>query len=275
MRALALTKEIQGALETVSECAAFEARCLLEHFLELDLNAIYLDKEIGEPDVTRLYDAVKQRQAHIPLQYIIGEWAFMDCVFEVNENVLIPRPETELLCECLADVINKESVVYDLCSGSGCIAVSVAKATGAKVYAIEKYTEAFEVLQRNIKKNGVSTVVPVQADISKKPPADLPAADIIFSNPPYIESGVIPALQREVQCEPIAALDGGEDGLYFYRKIYENYVPLLKPNGLVAVEIGEGQEQAIKEIFTSLTHIKTIEDYNRIARVVIFRKENE
>ena len=275
MRALSLTKEIAKQLETVSECAAFEARCLAQHYLGLSLNDIYLDKELGEPDLSALHCAVQKRLSHVPLQYILGEWAFMNGTFEVDENVLIPRPETELLCECLSGQINRNSVVYDLCAGSGCVAVSVAAATGATVYALEKYDGAFEVLKRNIKKNGISSVVPVQADITKKAPEDLPLADVILSNPPYIESGLIPALQSEVQCEPVTALDGGEDGLYFYRKIYENYVPLLKPNGLIAVEIGEGQEEVLKQIFSSLHHEKTVYDYNRIARVVIFRKENK
>ena len=275
MRALSLTKEIAKHLETVSDCAAFEARCLAQHYLGLSLSDIYLDKELGEPDLSALHGAVQKRLSHVPLQYILGEWAFMNGTFEVNENVLIPRPETELLCECLLEHMNQNSVVYDLCSGSGCVAVSVAGVTGAKVYALEKYSGAFEVLKRNIKKNGVSSVVPVQADVSKEVPNDLPTADIILSNPPYIESAVVPTLQSEVQCEPVTALDGGEDGLYFYRKIYGNYVPLLKPNGFIAMEIGEGQEEALKEIFSSLLYEKTIYDYNHIARVVIFRKENK
>ena len=275
MRALSLTKEIAKQLEPVSDCAAFEARCLLEHFFSLSHNDIYLDKELGEPDLSALNEAVEKRLSYIPLQYILGEWEFMDSTFEVNENVLIPRPETELLCECLTEHIHKESVVYDLCAGSGCIAVSVAKATGAQVYAIEKYVGAFEVLKRNIEKNGADSVVPIQADITRKAPADLQAADIILSNPPYIESAVIPALQREVQCEPLTALDGGEDGLYFYRQIFKNYVLLLKSGGLIAMEIGEGQAESLKSIFDSLHFEKTVYDYNHIPRVVIFRKGKE
>lgn len=270
MNSLHLYRQTVERLEKVSDCAQFEAKCLMEHFFSITLTDIYSGKDI-DIDLSELEVAIERRLNNIPLQYIIGKWEFMDSEFEVNENVLIPRPETELLCECLADKITSDSVVYDLCSGTGCVAVSVEKLTGAKVYAFEKYDGAFKVLQKNIKLNS-SSVIPVKCDICRQPDFDIPKPDFILSNPPYIKSDELATLQKEVLKEPVSALDGGKDGYIFYSAINENYVQLLKNGGYLAVEIGENQENEVIEIFSSLIHIKTIKDYNGIKRVVVFRK---
>lgn len=272
MNSLSLYGQTVAKLEKVSDCAQFEAKCLLEHFFSLTLSDIYSKKEMSA-DTSVLDKAVEKRLANIPLQYILGKWEFMGHEFLLNENVLIPRPETELLCECLADKMTDTSVVYDLCSGTGCVAVSVEKLTGAKVYAFEKYDGAFEVLKKNIALN-CAGVVALQRDICEKAPTDIPKADFILSNPPYIKSDEISSLQKEVLKEPVSALDGGEDGYHFYRAINSNYVPILKDNGYLAVEIGENQESEVLKIFSSLVHIKTIKDYNGIQRVIVFRKGN-
>lgn len=274
MRAGELSRAVAKQLEKVSECADFEAKCLLEHFLSLSLNDIYLDKELGNIDTSELESAVDKRLQNYPLQYILGKWEFMGNEFFVDENVLIPRPETELLCECLADRINQNSVVYDLCSGTGCVAVSLSKITGAKVYALEKYEGALSVLDKNVALNGVKNVFPVKWDITEKPDSSFEKADFILSNPPYIESETVSKLQKEVLAEPHTALDGGQDGFEFYKAINSNFKDLLKEGGYAAFEIGEGQERGLLEIFSSLNHIKTIKDFNGIKRVVIFRKGN-
>ena len=272
MNSLQLYRELSEQLKAVSDCPDFEAKCILEHFLNLKLSDIYTQKEIID-DLSEINKALNKRLANIPLQYILGKWEFMGREFIVNENVLIPRPETEILCECLADKINENSVVYDLCSGTGCIAISVEKSTGAAVYAFEKYDGAFELLNENIKLNG-SKVIPIKCDICLKPDFDIPKADFILSNPPYIKSGDISGLQKEVLKEPESALDGGEDGYDFYRAISKNFSPLLNIGGMLALEMGEGQEDGIINIFSDLTHIQTLKDYNGIKRVLIFRKEN-
>ena len=272
MRADVLEQEIAKRLEPVSDCARFEARCLLEHYAHISLSDIYLQKEV-EPHTAAIETAVQKRLSGIPLQYILGKWEFMGNAFFVDENVLIPRPETELLCECLLDKIGQESIIYDLCAGSGCIAVSVAKLTGATVYAVEKYPHTMEVLKKNIALHNLESVIPVLSDITEAPPRQLSQADVILSNPPYIERRILPSLQTEVQKEPVAALDGGEDGLNFYRAIAANYVPMLKEGGYLAVEIGEGQAAAVQTVFEMLQHTQTIADYNGIDRVMVFRKE--
>ncbi len=270
MNSLQLYRQLTKRLEEVSDCAQFESKCLLEHFLSLSLSDIYSEKEIND-DLSELYIATEKRLNNIPLQYIVGKWEFMDCEFLLNKNVLIPRPETELLCECLADKITPESVVYDLCSGTGCVAISVQKLSGAKVYAFEKYDGAYEMLLKNITLNSCA-VIPVKFDICKKPDLDIEKSDFILSNPPYIRSEDIASLQKEVLNEPLTALDGGNDGYLFYRAINQNFMPLLKNGGYLAVEIGENQETEVINIFSSLNHIKTIKDYNGIKRVVVFRK---
>lgn len=274
MRADVLAREVASRLEAVSDCSRFEAQCLLSHFCECSLSDIYCGKELQTENNTALWQAVDMRLAHQPLQYILGKWEFMGNDFYVNENVLIPRPETELLCECLADKMNPRSVVYDVCAGSGCIAVSVAKQSGAQVYALEKYEGALEVLRQNIALNQARSVQAVPCDITEPVALDLPAADMILSNPPYIESKTVAGLQQEVLKEPHTALDGGEDGLDFYRAIRQNILPLLKPGGYIAFEIGEGQAPSLRQIFSDLQLVDVLKDYSGIERVVILRKEN-
>ena len=273
MRADLLARAIARQLEPVSDCAAFEAKCMVEHFCAAGIDDIYLQRELADVPSVRLQEAIQQRLQGIPLQYILGEWDFCGNTFYVNENVLIPRPETELLCECLADKMSPGTYVYDLCAGSGCIAISVAKATGAQVCAVEKYTGAFSVLQRNIQKHG-ALVQAKQWDITEAPDSSFAPADIILSNPPYIAKGELATLQREVQREPQTALDGGADGFDFYRAICRNFMPLLKPGGYAAFEIGEGQAEGLRQIFSAYRHIQTIKDYNGIERVVIFGKDS-
>ena len=270
MNSLVLYRETVTGLEKVSDCAQFEAKCLFEHYLNLSVSDIYSQKEINA-NLTELNNALEQRFNNIPLQYIIGSWEFMGHEFLLNENVLIPRPETELLCECLAEKITADSIVYDLCSGTGCVAISVEKLSGAKVYAFEKYDGAFEILKKNIALNE-SNVTPIQCDICNKTDLGIPKADFILSNPPYIKSSEINHLQKEVLKEPVSALDGGKDGYNFYRAINSNFVSLVNNNGYLAVEIGENQEDEVIKIFSSLNYIQTIKDYNGIDRVVVFRK---
>lgn len=275
MRSKALYESTAKRLKPVSDCADFEAKCLLEQYFSLTLSDVYLDKEINTDNLSSFEAAVQKRLSHYPLQYILGSWEFMGYPFCVNENCLIPRPETELLCEYFFQKISKQSVVYDLCSGSGCIAVSVHKKTGAKVFALEKYDGTFSVLKENIALNQATGVVPLQWDITQSPGAGFEKADFILSNPPYIKSADLSYLQVEVQKEPLAALDGGEDGLFFYRAIEKNFISLLKPGGYAAFEIGEGQEADLLKIFHTLKHVETIADYNHIKRIVVFRKEIE
>ena len=203
-----------------------------------------------------------------PLQYVLGIWDFYESEFYVGKGVLIPRPETEELVEQAVRIAESmpSPVIYDLCSGSGCIGISLAKKIkNSTVYCLEKYDDALYYLRKNA--DGVGNVRVVQADI--KEACDLPPADMIVSNPPYIRSKELSSLQREVQYEPATALDGGDDGLDFYRIIYEKWCGRLKPNGALLLEIGNEQGRAISNILADFSSVRVIKDMYQNDRIVI------
>lgn len=213
-----------------------------------------------------LKKAVERRISGEPLQYILGEWEFYSLPFIVGKGVLIPRPETELLVDLALKYIKENSRVIDLCSGSGAIAVAVAKNSNAKVYALEKYSQAVEYLQKNIALNKANVMV-IQQDLFEFTSQE--KFDIIISNPPYIKSEVLPSLQKEVQHEPMSALDGGKDGLIFYRHI-ASMKSLLNKGGKIIVEIGYDQADDVTEIFKKNGLItETVIDLSGVQRVII------
>lgn len=209
---------------------------------------------VDEKTASDYLAAAERRLKGEPIQYIIGEWDFFGNSFLVGEGVLIPRPETELLVEMsLERIKNIESpVVVDLCSGSGCIALSVALSRpDARVAAVEKSPEAFRFLRKNIEKLSASNVTAICGDIFDGFGELSPeSADIIISNPPYIPSGEIAGLSGEVLHEPRMALDGGNDGLDFYRAIAERWLGLLRHGGFIMVECAENQTEDICSVFS-------------------------
>ncbi len=244
------------------EFAEFEARQLVDEFF---------GGSGGSKQV--LQEAVKRRLNHEPLQYIIGQWEFYGLPFFVGEGVLIPRPDTEILVdEALKFLRGRPApTVADLCSGSGCIAVSVAKnAPDASVTAVEKFPAAFGYLKKNAELNGVS-INCVLGDAFANPFGEnFSRFDLLLSNPPYIPRGVLPSLQPEVQREPQTALDGGEDGLDFLRALAETAPHILKNGGKIMVEIGYDQKLPVTEIFSAngFSNIKCIKDFSGNDRVV-------
>ncbi len=228
---------------------------------------------------TELFSEMINRRANgIPVQYIIGSWDFYGNSFAVGEGVLIPRPETELLVEFAADVLkNKpDAVVLDLCAGSGCVGLSVARHfPQSRVYLLEKSEKAFAYLSENKKTLGCANAQLINGDIfSGFEFFNIPKPDVILSNPPYINSDEIALLQKEVLAEPVMALDGGKDGLEFYRAIAEKWLGYC--NLAVAVECGEGQADDIKNIFSSACYnLKAVEDFNGIERIVCGRTDRE
>ena len=191
---------------------------------------------------------LRRRAAGEPVQYILGEWEFMGLDFKVGPGVLIPRPETEQLTEAAIDYLRKrpECRVLELCGGSGCIAITVAKTLpAANVTVLELSPEAMEYLRANMARHKADNVTAVQGDALCPPPTIQGPYDAILSNPPYIASGELPTLQREVRQEPAMALDGGTDGLDFYRGFNDIYPRMLAPGGLLLYEIGEEQGEAV------------------------------
>ena len=246
--------------------ADFKALCVSCYTAGIK-NSEYLSHVNDDIITTRLAKYLWKLKEGVPLQYVLGKWDFYESEFYVGEGVLIPRFETEELVElCLknAQTLN-EPVIIDLCSGSGCIGVSLAKKLeNASVYCIEKSEAAFKYLEKNCR--GVKNVNAILGDINND--FDLPEADIIISNPPYIESGEIEKLQREVGFEPRMALDGGADGLDFYRIINDKWYSRIKQGGRLFLEIGNNQGKAITDVLSNFKNVKVIKDIYKNDRMV-------
>lgn len=260
--------------------ADFDARQLAQHVLNplypngFDAKSLILfqDMAVDNEYVDKYFDAVNERANNKPLQYILGDWDFMGLTFNVGEGVLIPRPETETLAEIALDFLKgKENpIVFDLCSGSGCIAVCVAKfCPSADVYAVEKSDIAFGYLNENISLNKADNVHAVKGDIFDKNVLSGIVPDLIVSNPPYIRSDDIGFLQTEVQREPAMALDGGEDGYDFYRVIASDWIKRIKKGGMIAVECAEDQTEFIEKLFSeTASEVKSYNDLFGLPRGV-------
>lgn len=219
-------------------------------------------------------ELVNQRAGHIPLQHLVGTQEFMGLTFKVNENVLIPRQDTELLVENVADCLgNGKRTVLDMCTGSGCIAVSIDRLSkDSKVTAVDISEKALEVAQENNRFNNANVTF-IQSDLFTNVTGRY---DIIVSNPPYIRTDEIPKLMEEVKShEPIMALDGMEDGLYFYKKICNEASDYLNDNGKIFFEIGYDQGDDVSEILRQnrFCNIEVLKDLSGNDRVVIARKE--
>lgn len=257
-----------------------EARYIIEKISGLSYSELLFKGDTVLTDVmtAQLNELSDRRINGEPIQYILGSWDFMDFTFKVGEGVLIPRPETEILVEEILNRISdvEKPVIYDLCSGSGCIGLSLkALRPDAEIYLVEKSEKALFYLNENSSRicNGMDGVKVIHADILKPESFDLPCADVIVSNPPYIRSDEIPSLQSEVLREPHMALDGGEDGLVFYRVLVNEWTKKLMKNGIMAFECGEDQANDICKLFADVNFdCEVINDYNNIQRIVIGRR---
>ena len=233
---------ISDMLESVTDDAYFEARQIVS---EISGGKMPFE-EISEAQLAECEDKAKRRKTGEPLQYILGNWEFYGRKYFVGEGVLIPRPETELLCDiAIAHLKNTSGTAVDLCSGSGCIAVTVALEANVKAVGIEISDKAYGYFLKNIEQNKAErSVTAINGDIFDKDILGRFEDDSLYavlSNPPYISSADMKALQKEVRYEPELALFGGEDGLDFYRRLVPMWAGKLRSGGLFAVEIGEEQ----------------------------------
>lgn len=234
------------------ESAGFEADQLFQG-AEIKMVDLFSDprSEVDEAVFAKISALIDRRLSGEPLQYILGEWDFYGLPFIVGEGVLIPRPDTETLVDVGVTFLkarNKEErKTLDLCAGSGCIGIALEKLADAGVTCVEKSKEAFGYLRDNIVLNGAS----VEAVLGDVLEADTVRGefDLIVSNPPYLTESDMKSLQREVEFEPKVALYGGIDGLDFYKSILGAYPKKLKSGGMIAVEIGMGQERSVSAIF--------------------------
>ncbi len=254
-----------------------ESDIIFEHCFNMDKLKIILHghEEFPENSINRLDEIISKRKKGIPIQYILGEWNFRNLRFKVGEGVLIPRDDTNILVDVSVEFLRcKESpCIIDLCSGSGCVAISIEKELSLntpEVFGVELSEKAFEYFKSNTEINR-SNVKTINGDILKIHSEFCDNKfDAIASNPPYIKTDEISHLQKEVKSEPAMALDGGEDGLYFYKNICKNWIPKLKIGGMIAFEIGLGQENEVRSFMekSGINCIKFHKDINNIIRVI-------
>ena len=248
-----------------------DARLLLEESAGKDYSHLLIDMREQVPEIVleKLSGFIAMRKKRIPLQQIIGYTEFMGLKFYVNSDVLCPRQDTEVLVEQVLKRITEGAKILDLCTGSGCIAISIAKLAGASVTATDISEKALAVAERNARENGVCVHF-YKGDLYQALPSD-EKYDIIVSNPPYIRTDVIETLETEVKdYEPRIALDGTADGLSFYRRIIAGAGEHLKPNGLIFFEVGydQGAEVSALLLDNGFSDISVIKDYGGNDRVV-------
>ncbi len=221
------------------------------------------------PDIEDFHAALKRLERREPLAYVLGEWYFYDEVYRVSPDCLIPRPETEHLVEELIKRLPAGGCFADLCTGSGCIAVSVlAHRPDCRAVGVDLSPAALKIADFNAKANGVNDRIEwVVGDITKGNLLGDRKFDIIVSNPPYVDTAVIDTLEPEVRYEPRIALDGGEDGLRFYRALLERWLIHIKEDGFLICEIGYDQGDRLK----ALCPCEIKKDYSGCDRVMILK----
>ena len=254
----------------------YEARILLEYVLDKSKEwiMVHINERI-EPEAKIFFDVlVKKRVDGIPLQYIIGKCGFMGNEFFVSEAVLIPRSDTEVWVEKVIELarIKKSKSILDLCTGSGCIAISLKKAlNNVDLYAVDISDEALEIAKKNAEYNNVEITF-YKSDLFSNL-SDI-RVDIIVSNPPYIPDSDIKSLDKDVLNEPYIALAGGVDGLDFYRRISRNVGSFLNDDGYLVFEFGYNQSEQVIEILedNNFKVLNIIKDYSGNTRAVVSQK---
>jgi release factor glutamine methyltransferase len=254
--------------------ARLEAQLLLAHILKCSRTQLYtgFDKPLAEPELAGYRELIKRRLAGEPVAYLLGEHEFWSMPFYVDPNVLVPRPDTETLVEVARSLRADRTApcrVLDLCTGSGVIAIALAKELpAARVVATELSQPAVALARRNAERNGLADRVDVRHGDLWEPVAG-ERFDLICSNPPYVPSAVIETLQPEVKREPRIALDGGADGMAFYDRICAAARIHLEPGGALVVEHGFDQADAVHERFSAagFERITLVHDLGKNPRV--------
>jgi len=259
-----------------------EAELVLTHVLNCDRLSLYLNKDInlGSEESALLSSILKRRIFGEPVQYILGTTEFMGLEFKVDKCVLIPRPETEILVEQALGRLKAMGIaspkVLDCGTGSGCIAVSIAKLLPqADVWATDISIQALELAKENACLNNLKVKF-IESDLFDALKFGAKRFDLIISNPPYISTHQLNNLAKEISFEPLLALDAGVDGLDFYRRIISQAPAYLEKGGLLAFEVGINQADSVKEMLEreEFDDLEIIKDYNHIPRVLIARKRN-
>ncbi len=266
--------KLRGILsEAEIEAPELEARLLIEGATGMNRTSQIANSniKISAELEKMLFDMAQRRAQHVPLQYILGKWSFMGFELKVGEGVLIPRDDTEVLVGLCLDYLKASDgkTALDLCAGSGAVSVALDKLANADVTAVELSDKAYNFLLENIKGTNIK---PHKGDIFEcYRDFEAKSFDLIASNPPYIKTDEIETLQTEVGYEPKTALDGGADGLDFYRAIVKRWTPLLKSGGAMAFELGEGQAEYVGGLMADhgYINIKTAKDLGGTDRAII------
>ena len=257
------------------EDASIISRILMQYVLKIDRNKLIINKN-DNVDINKENEYKEYIEKIIkgkPVQYITNNQEFMKLNFYVDENVLIPQPDTEILVEEVIKSIDKmENIeILDMCTGSGCIGISLAKnIENTKVTLVDISKEAIEIAKKNVIQNEVENKVTfIKSDMFENVKRKF---DIIVSNPPYIKTDIIQTLDKQVQNEPHIALDGGKDGLDFYKILINEAHKYLKKDGKIFLEIGYDQKQEVENLVKQSKHykkIETIKDLSQNDRVII------
>ena len=262
-------------IKTLTEAGVEEAKSdtllLMDAICHVSRNDILVHGEMElEAELLQTFEnALQKRCARIPVQHITGVQNFMGLDFYVNEHVLIPRFDTEILVEEVMKELHDGFSILDMCTGSGCILLSLLKySNNCSGVGVDISENALAVAKENQKRLGLDASF-VQSDLFEQITGKY---DIIVSNPPYIRSDVIPTLMEEVRLhEPVLALDGTEDGLFFYRKIVKESTDYLNGGGWLFFEIGYDQGEAVKKLMeeNGFKNVKVVKDYAGLDRVVL------
>ena len=254
---------------------SIKLKIIIEYFFNIPINKIivYMNKEVSSKENVEFEKILQKVINGIPVQYITNKQEFMGLKFYVDKNVLIPQPDTEILVERVIEYcnnINYSSKILDLCTGSGAIAISLAKyIKNANIYATDISENAIEIANKNAKINKVGINF-IKSDMFEN--IKEKDFDIIVSNPPYIKTSVISTLSNEVKNEPYIALDGGKDGLKFYNIICEKAEKYMNRNGIIFLEIGYDQKENIMNIFKKkYREVYCLKDLNNNDRVIIVK----
>ena len=247
------------------------ARLLLEFACGTDFNFLYInpDFEVSEDKETLYKEYIDKRLTHVPVQHITGTQCFMGLDFKVTPDVLVPRPDTEILVEEVLKDLHDGMKILDMCTGSGCILLSLLKySNDCTGQGVDISPEALKVARENAENLGITSAEFIESDLFQNVSGKF---DILVSNPPYIKTSEIKTLMPEVRVhDPYIALDGHDDGVYFYRKILEDSPEFLNRGSLIAFEIGNDEGEAVFKLMeeAGLKNIEVIKDYGGNDRVV-------
>jgi len=274
---------IQKSAEFLSkkgvESPRLQTELLLAHLLKMPRMNLYLnfERKLTNEETDALRELIKRRGLREPLQHIVGSTSFCEFEIAVNRHALVPRPETELLAEEGRKFLDgRETIALDFGTGTGCIAIALAaKCPNAKISALDISADAIVLAKENAAKNKVAERIEfLEGDGLSTIPKNS-QFDLIISNPPYVPTAEIETLQPEVKnFDPKNALDGGADGLDFYRRFSTQAKPFLKPDGKIMLEFGDGQAEAVRKFFEDEKWVVEAvkEDYSQRARILIARK---